>query len=240
MDQLINKFEASYMNVETYYSVLRDFQGGQFDSIRKDYKAMCLAQDQMIASLQSKGASIKGWKIVEDSNTFIISPIFDFQIANNIDEHFTPQQVTGFEVELCYLATVPETEQLVDAVVSVSKPRAAIEIMRAKVNPLSHIACDFFFNYGIMVSNDIINGDFQLQNNTAGMTYDYSSTDRVLMDEKEHFLKQGLIECVRRGYQGEYFFMTGSLNGMLDVDHCLGENKIIHFGKDVITFNVAT
>ena len=226
------------MNLESYYGVLRDFQGGQFDSIRKDYKAMCLAQDQMIASLQSKGANIKGWKIVEDGNTFIISPIFDFQIANNIGERFTPQKVTGFEVELCYLATVPETEELVDAVVSVSKPRAAIEIMRAKVNPLSHIACDFFFNYGIMVSNDAINGDFQLQNNTACMFYDYSSIDSALLDEKEHFLKQGLIECVRRSYKGEFFFMTGSLNGMLSVDHCLGENKIINLGKDIITFDV--
>lgn len=226
------------MNLETYYGVLRDFNGGQFDSISKDYQAICLAQDQMIASLQSKGANVKGWKVVEDSNTFIISPIFDFQVMGNTGACFTPQQVTGFEVELCYQVTVPETDQLVDAVVCVSKPKAAIEIMRAKVNPLSHVACDFFFNYGIIVSDDAVEGDFKLKNDAAGMYYDYSSTDRDLLAERQRFLKQGLIECVRRGYKGEFFFMTGSLNGMLEVDTCFGTNKIMTVEKEVISFEV--
>jgi len=230
--------KMSEMNRETYYGVLRDFKGGQFESISKDYHGMCRAQDEMIASLQAKGATIKGWKIVDENEVFIISPIFDFQLANHHSEVFSATKVTGFEVELCYQAVVPDTEQEVDALVSASQPKVAIEVMREKINPLSHIGCDFFFNYGIIVADDAVIGDFQFNSSTSDEVFEYRSTDSELLAEKQIFLKKGLVECVRRGYQGEFFFMTGSLNGMLEANTRLGKNTIVNHGQTIIRFDV--
>ncbi|MEL0636992.1 hypothetical protein V6259_09470 [Marinomonas sp. TI.3.20] len=230
--------EMSEMNRETYYGMLRDFQNGQFESISQDYQSMCRAQDELIASLQAKGATIKGWKIVEDKNTFIISPIFDFQLANNHSEQFNLAEVTGFEVELCYKVQVPDTEIQVDAVVAASQPKVAIEIMREKINLLSHIGCDFFFNYGIIVADEPVVGDFQFNISSSDQVFKYGSTAPELLAEKQFFLKQGLVECVRRGYQGEFFFMTGSLNGMLEANTRFGRNTIENGGKTIIRFDV--
>ena len=229
----------SEMNRETYYGVLRDFQGGQFESISKDSQAMCVAQDEMISSLQAKGAKIKGWKIVDENEVFIISPIFDFQLANHHSDAFSAAKVTGFEVELCYQAQVPDTETQIDAVVAASQPRVAIEVMREKINPLSHIACDFFFNYGIIVADEPVDGAFEFTLSGSDRVFSYTSADLGLMTEKRLFLQKGLSECVRRGYQGEFFFMTGSLNGMLEADTRLGTNRIVHNKKTLIQFDVS-
>ncbi|REG84419.1 hypothetical protein [Marinomonas pollencensis] len=229
----------SEMNRETYYGVLRDFKGGQFESISQDYHGMCRAQDEMIRSLQEKGATIKGWKIVDENEVFIISPIFDFQLVNNQNHVFSPANVTGFEVELCYQAVVPESVDEVEAVVNASSPKVAIEVMREKINPLSHIACDFFFNYGIIVADASVVGDFQFNKSGSDEVFEYQATDSTLLAEKQYFLKQGLIECVRRGYQGEFFFMTGSLNGMLAAETRLGSNAIVDDGQAIIRFDVA-
>jgi len=57
------------------------------------------------AELNSKGAVIKGWKVVDDSGVFNYIAIFDFQVFENLWNPLTEKaNWSGIEVEICYHA----------------------------------------------------------------------------------------------------------------------------------------
>jgi hypothetical protein len=108
--------------------------------------------------------------------------------------------------------------------VNSSQPLVAIEVLRPKINDSSYPSCDFYYNYGILVSSQPITGDFSLN---SGQRYDYSTSAPDFFKQKKKVLLKGMQECVRRGYIDDFFFMTGSLNGLIETDICLGKNDVV-------------
>ncbi|MCW4628802.1 hypothetical protein [Marinomonas rhodophyticola] len=49
---------------------------------------------------------------------------------------------------------------------------------------------------------------------------------------------KGVQECVRRGYIDDFFFMTGSLNGLIATDLCLGKNEVIASNGTLISVDI--
>jgi hypothetical protein len=212
------------MNFTEYSAIVSAFKDGAFKSIHDNYDDICHAQDQLIAELTSKGAVIKGWKVVDDSGVFIISPIFDFQIFDNQGTQLPKNDVSGIEVEICYQCSVPILASDIAYNVNSSQPLVAIEVLRLKINDSSYPSCDFYYNYGILVSSQPITGDFSIN---SGQRYDYSTSAPDFFEQKKKVLLKGMQECVRRGYIDDFFFMTGSLNGLIETDICLGKNDVV-------------
>lgn len=223
------------MNFSEYSAVLSAFKQGAFVSIQESYDAICHAQDQLIAELTSKGAVIKGWKVVEDSGVFILSPIFDFQIFQHQGTRISKSDLSGIEVEICYQCSVPLLASDIDYAVRGCQPFVGIEVIRPKINPHSYPSCDFYFNYGILVSSQPIVSDFSLK---SGQTYDYSTSAPDFFEQKKAVLLKGVQECVRRGYIDDFFFMTGSLNGLIATDLCLGKNEVIASNGTLISVDI--
>jgi hypothetical protein len=223
------------MNFTEYSTIVRAFEDGAFTSIHDNYGDICHAQDQLIAELTSKGAVIKGWKVVDDSGLLIISPIFDFQVFENIGTQLEKSDVSGIEVEICYHCSVPLLASDIESNVKSSEPLVAIEVLRPKINDSSYPSCDFYYNYGILVSSQPIVSDFSLKN---GQTYNYSSSAPDFFEQKKAVLLKGVQECVRRGYIDDFFFMTGSLNGLIGTDICLGKNEVIAADSTLISVDV--
>lgn len=223
------------MNFTEYSTIVRAFEDGAFTSIHDNYGDICHAQDQLIAELTSRGAVIKGWKVVDDSGLLIISPIFDFQVFENIGTQLEKSDVSGIEVEICYHCSVPLLVSDIESNVKSSEPLVAIEVLRPKINDSSYPSCDFYYNYGILVSSQPIVSDFSLKN---GQTYNYSSSAPDFFEQKKAVLLKGVQECVRRGYIDDFFFMTGSLNGLIGTDICLGKNEVIAADSTLISVDV--
>ena len=215
------------MNFTEYSAIVSAFKDGAFMSIHDNYDDICHAQDQLIAELTSKGAVIKGWKVVDDSGVFIISPIFDFQIFENQGTQLPKNDVSGIEVEICYQCSVPILASDIAYNVNSSQPLVAIEVLRPKINDSSYPSCDFYYNYGILVSSPPIAGDFTLKSGHQNQTYNYSTSAPDFFEQKKKVLLKGMQECVRRGYVDDFFFMTGSLNGLIGTDICLGKNDVV-------------
>ncbi len=74
------------MSFTEYVAILTDFKSSVVSVNNNNYADICRAQDLLIAELTQQGAVIKGWKLVDDDGSFIISPIFDFQIFANHGE----------------------------------------------------------------------------------------------------------------------------------------------------------
>jgi hypothetical protein len=223
------------MNFTEYSAIVSAFKDGAFTSIHDNYDDICHAQDQLIAELTSKGAVIKGWKVVDDSGVFIISPIFDFQVFENQGTQLPKSELSGIEVEICYQCSVPILASDIEYSVKSSEPLVAIEVLRPKINNNSYPSCDFYYNYGILVSSQPITGDFSLN---SGQRYDYSTSTPDFFEQKKKVLLKGVQECVRRGYVDDFFFMTGSLNGLIGTDICLGKNDVISEHGTLISVDV--
>ncbi len=226
------------MNFSEYSAVLSAFKNGVFVSIQESYDAICHAQDQLIAELTSKGAVIKGWKVVEDSGVFILSPIFDFQIFQHQGTRISKSGLSGIEVEICYQCSVPLLASDIDYAVRGSQPLIGIEVIRPKINPHSYPSCDFYFNYGILVSDLPVSGDFSLKSGHQSHTSQYSTSATDFFEQKKAVLLKGVQECVRRGYIDEFFFMTGSLNGLIGTDICEGKNEVIGTNGTLISVDI--
>jgi len=223
------------MNFTEYSAIVSAFKNGAFASIQDSYGDICHAQDLLIAELTSKGAVIKGWKVVDDSGVFIISPIFDFQIFDNQGTQLSKNDISGIEIEICYHCSVPILASDIEYNVKSSEPLVAIEVLRPKINDSSYPSCDFYYNYGVLVSSQTIAGDFSLK---SGQTYDYSISAPDFFEQKKAVLLKGVQECVRRGYIDDFFFMTGSLNGLIETDICLGKNEVIASNGTLISVDV--
>tara|TARA_R110001599_G_scaffold39338_5_gene119973 strand:+ start:6076 stop:6750 length:675 start_codon:yes stop_codon:yes gene_type:complete len=223
------------MNFTEYSAIVSAFKDGVFTSIHDNYDDICHAQDQLIAELTSKGAVIKGWKVVDDSGVFIISPIFDFQVFENHGTQLPKSELSGIEVEICYQCSVPILASDIEYSVKSSEPLVVIEVLRPKINNNSYPSCDFYYNYGILVSSQPITGDFSLN---SGQRYDYSTSGPDFFEQKKKVLLKGVQECVRRGYVDDFFFMTGSLNGLIGTDICLGKNDVVASGSTLISVDV--
>lgn len=226
------------MNFTEYFDVVSAFKNGAFTSIQDNYDDICHAQDQLIAELTRKGAVIKGWKIVDDSGVFIISPIFDFQIFESQGTQLTKSDISGIEVEICYQCSVPILASDIAYNVKSSQPLVAIEVLRPKINHNSYPSCDFYYNYGILVSSLSIAGDFILKSGHQNQTYDYSTSAPDFFEQKKKVLLKGVQECVRRGYIDDFFFMTGSLNGLIGTDICVGKNDVVGEHGTLISLDV--
>jgi hypothetical protein len=223
------------MNFTEYSAIVSAFKDGAFTSIHDNYDDICHAQDQLIAELTIKGAVIKGWKVVDDSDVFIISPIFDFQIFDNQGAQLSKNELSGIEVEVCYQCSVPILASDIEHNVKSSEPLVAIEVLRPKINDSSYPSCDFYYHYGILVSSQSITGDFSL---SSGQRYDYSTGAPDFFEQKKKVLLKGVQECVRRGYIDDFFFMTGSLNGLIGTDLCLGKNNVISEHGTLISVDI--
>jgi hypothetical protein len=228
-------FKGSLMNFTEYSTILSAFKEGVFTSILDSYDDICHAQDQLIAELTSKGAVIKGWKVVEDSGVFILSPIFDFQIFENKGAQLPKDELSGIEVEICYQCSVPLLASDIEYAVSNTQPLVALEVLRPKINDKSYQSCDFYYNFGILVSSQPIASDFSLK---SGQTYDYSISAPDFFEQKKKVLLKGVQECVRRGYIDDFFFMTGSLNGLIATDICLGKNEVVASNGTLISVDI--
>tara|TARA_R110002167_G_scaffold90021_5_gene242764 strand:- start:1675 stop:2358 length:684 start_codon:yes stop_codon:yes gene_type:complete len=226
------------MNFTEYSAIVSAFKDGAFTSILDNYDDICHAQDQLIAELTRKGAVIKGWKVVDDSGVFIISPIFDFQIFENQGTQLPKNDVSGIEVEICYQCSVPILASDIAYNVNSSQPLVAIEVLRPKINDSSYPSCDFYYNYGILVSSPPIAGDFTLKSGHQNQTYNYSTSAPDFFEQKKKVLLKGMQECVRRGYVDDFFFMTGSLNGLIGTDICLGKNDVVGEHGTLISVDV--
>jgi len=223
------------MNFSEYSSIVSAFDGGAFTSIADSYDDICHAQDQLIAELIDKGAVIKGWKVVEDSGLFILSPIFDFQVLSNQSAKIANNDISGIEVEICYQCRVPLLAHDIEYAVSQSEPLVAIEVLRPKINEQSYQSCDFYYHYGMLVSDRPIESDFSLK---SGQEYHYSTSAPDFFEQKRAVLLKGVQECVRRGYIDDFFFMTGSLNGLIETDICLGKNEVVGESGTLIRVDV--
>ncbi|KJZ08160.1 hypothetical protein TW85_23915 [Marinomonas sp. S3726] len=227
------------MDFVEYSAILKEFKSGSFDSISDDYDEICRAQDLLIAELTSKGAEIKGWKVVDDSGVLILSPIFDFQLFKSHDVSLSQKELLGIEVEICYQCCVPKSISDVKQSTDFCQPLASIEILRPKINDSSCNACDFYFNYGISVSSHAVSEDFKLENGNAKEITHYLGCNSDFFEEKKDILKKGVLECIRRGYvDDEYFFMTGSLNGLIATNISIGSNDVIHKGERLVSLEI--
>ncbi|MEO9655554.1 hypothetical protein [Marinomonas sp.] len=225
------------MDFEQYKQCLENFSEGRFESIQTSYDEICQAQDKLIEVLVEQGASIKGWKVVEDDELFIISPIFDFQIFASHGAKLPEEKLTGIEVEICYQSYVPVNSMGIEPLLDKAEPLVAAEIMRPKINSDSYQSCDFYYNYGIVVSHIPLAGEQFFLESGSGKVFEYSTAEDGFFDTKLAILRKGIEECIRRGYgQEEYFFMTGSLNGLISLDEASGVNRLVHQANTMFEF----
>lgn len=228
------------MNFEEYSAVLSQFENGKFTSIKDDYNDICHAQDRLIAEMSKRGAEVAGWKVVEDDGVLILSPIFDFQVMDPKASTFSQEQLLGVEIELCFAFHIPDplkSNRIIEEEMDQLQPLAAIELLRQKISSVSHLACDFYFNYGILVAKAPVENEFTLHTSNKSTANTFMSTE--LRKDKLSMLRLGVKECLRRGFvDREYFFMTGNLNGLLDTHTCLGENTVTAGDEAIIHFTI--
>ncbi|QRV24651.1 hypothetical protein [Marinomonas foliarum] len=225
------------MIFEEYSQIVKDFVHEAGLSLTDSFDDVCRAQDALIAEIVGRGATIAGWKVVNKDGVIILSPIFDFQVFSCMGEKISQQAIRGTELEVCFQLAVPSSVDAVEGVVAALAPLAAVELIRAGIHPSNHLSCDFYFNYGAFVSSKSIAGTLSFEG--GGNDYTFSANIDELVAEKKDIVAQGILQCIHRGYGNkDYFFITGTLNGLADVTDSLGENTVINQGEKLICFDV--
>lgn len=231
------------MHFEAYKTTLQAFRDQGFSSLDlanitlPELDALLDDQAHLIASLLEQGAVIAGWKIVDRNDGVIISPIFDFQVVPTTGETVSREVLRGTEMEVCFQLNVPTSNESISELVASLDTYAAIELIRPAINTLNHPACDFFFNYGVLISQKTLSGDLVF--NGGHQEYEFTFSIEQAAERKRSVLKQGVLECIRRGYAGKnYFFITGTLNGLVSVADSIGFNSLTNHDETLISFNV--
>lgn len=226
------------MVFEEYYQIVKEFQYSGSLSLTEDFDAVCAAQDALIDKLVEKGAVIAGWKIVNKDGVVILSPIFDFQVFDNTSEVIPHQSLLGTELEVCFQLMVPSKLDEVDSILAQLDPLAAVELIRPEIHLTNHSACDFYFNYGVFVSQKAISGELTFEGGKQG--YCFTVELDPLVDSKKDIVKQGIQQCIQRGYGNKnYFFITGTLNGLVPAVESLGINRVTNQSHVMIQFDIA-
>lgn len=225
------------MIFEEYSQIVKSFVHEVPLSLTDNFDAVCRAQDALIAQIVGKGVTIAGWKVVNKDGVIILSPIFDFQVFSCMEEKISHQAIRGTELEVCFQVSVPNAVDKVEGVVAELAPLAAVELIRAGLHPSNHLSCDFYFNYGVFVSPKTISGSLRFEGGSND--YAFSADIDELVAEKKDIVTQGVLQCIRRGYgHKDYFFITGTLNGLVPAAESLGENRVINQGEKLICFDV--
>lgn len=231
------------MNFEKYSDVLAQSEFCHASSEKKDQSSIFEAQDKLILAMKNLGADISGWKIVEDDTGLLLSPIFDFQVFGTNNAQIKKSDILGIEIELCFPFHVPDiksaSHESLEEQIEKQIPCVSVEVIRPQINLKSHPGCDFYFNYGIIVSEKTIVDGFSFTVGNDSEKYDFTLVGNDLCSEKRALLKFAVFECIRRGYTGkEYFFMTGNLNGLISPDICSGKNIAFDKQGENFTFDV--
>ena len=225
------------MNFEEYSQIVKGFEHQAGLSLTSHFDDVCKAQDALIAQIVAKGATIAGWKIVNKDGVIILSPIFDFQVFSCMGEKISHQAIRGTELEVCFQMAVPDTVDSVENLVASLDPLAAVELIRGEIHPSNHSACDFYFNYGVFVSSKAVGASLTFEGGSND--YTFSADIDALVAEKKDIVTQGILQCIQRGYGNkDYFFITGTLNGLVAVADSLGENCVTNQGDKLICFDV--
>ena len=176
------------MVFEEYSQTVKGFQHEASLSLTETFGAVCSAQDALITKIIEKGATIAGWKIVDKDSVIILSPIFDFQVFANLGETIPHHAFRGTELEVCFQLTVPSTTDAVNESVGELIPFTAIELIRPAIHPTNHSACDFYFNYGVFVSQKPVAGELLFEGGNQG--YTFSTELNPLIQAKKDIVKQ--------------------------------------------------
>ena len=225
------------MIFEEYAKIVKSFQYEASLSLTETFDAVCAAQDALIAKILGKGATIAGWKVVDKEGVIILSPIFDFQVFANLGETLSCQALRGTELEICFQFSVPSKIDDMHLSVAELVPFAAVELIRAEIHPTNHSACDFYFNYGVFVSSKPVSGELVFEGGDQG--YAFSADVEQLVEAKKEVLKKGALQCIQRGYGNkDYFFITGTLNGLVPAAESLGENRVVNQGEVLVQFSL--
>lgn len=226
------------MTFEDYTQIVKGFQHDESLSLTSTFDELCVAQDTLIAEIVEKGASIAGWKIVDKDGVLILSPIFDFQVFSNQGEPVSKHDIRGTELEICFSLKVPNQLEEVDSVLAELAPLAAVELIRPEIHPSNHSACDFYFNYGVFVSEQPVSGDVVFEGGKLGYRF-LAQVDDQLIEAKKAIVKRGILQCVQRGYGNKsYFFITGTLNGLVPAAESLGVNRVVCQEEAIIQFDL--
>ena len=60
-----------------------------------------------------------------------------------------------------------------------------------------------------------------------------------LLRQRKEVLKKGALQCIQRGYGNkDYFFITGTLNGLVPAAESLGENRVVNQGEVLVQFSL--
>jgi hypothetical protein len=224
------------MVFEEYSQIVKGFQHEASLSLTETFDAVCEAQDALITKILKKGATIAGWKIVDKDGVIILSPIFNFQVFANLGETIPQQAFRGTELEVCFQLAVPSSTNAVKELVAELMPLAAVELIRAEIHPTNHSACDFYFNYGVFVSQKQVAGELLFEGDHG---YTFSAELDQLVEAKKDVVKNGILQCIQRGYGNKnYFFITGTLNGLVPTAESLGVNRVIDQDEVIIQFEV--
>lgn len=225
------------MVFEEYSQIVKGFQHEASLSLTETFDAVCEAQDALITKIVEKGATIAGWKIVDKDGVIILSPIFDFQVFANLGETIPHLAFRGTELEVCFQLAVPSSTDAVKELVAGLIPLAAVELIRAEIHPTNHSACDFYFNYGVFVSQKPVAGELLFEGGNQG--YTFTAELDLLLEAKKEIVKQGILQCIQRGYGNKnYFFITGTLNGLVPAAESLGVNRVINQNEAIIQFEI--
>jgi hypothetical protein len=225
------------MVFEEYADVIKGFQCEASLSLTETFDAVCVAQDALIADIIEKGATIAGWKVVDKEGVIILSPIFDFQVFASLGETIPHQAFRGTELEVCFQLAVPSKIDDMHSSVAKLVPFAAVELIRAEIHPTNHSACDFYFNYGVFVSPKSVSGELFFEGGDQG--YAFSADVEKLVEAKKEVLKKGALQCIQRGYGNkDYFFITGTLNGLVPAAESLGVNRVLNQEDAIIQFEI--
>ena len=225
------------MIFEEYAEIVKSFQCEASLSLTETFDAVCAAQDVLIAKILEKGATIAGWKVVDKEGVIILSPIFDFQLFSNLGGRIPHHAFRGTELEIAFPLTVPSKVNEVNQLVAELLPHVAVELIRAEIHPTNHSACDFYFNYGVFVSSKPVSGELIFEGGDQG--YAFSADVEQLVEAKKEVLKKGVLQCIQRGYgDKDYFFITGTLNGLVPAVESLGENRVVNQGEVLVQFSL--
>jgi hypothetical protein len=225
------------MVFEEYVQSVESFQHQVSLSLTETFDAVCAAQDDLIAKIVEKGATIAGWKIVDKDGVIILSPIFDFQVFANLGDSIAHHACRGTELEIAFQLTVPNKTDEVNQLVAELLPRAAVELIRPAIHPTNHSACDFYFNYGVFVSSKAVSGELVFEGGSQG--YVFKADVASLLEAKKEVVKKGILQCIQRGYGNtDYFFITGTLNGLVPAAESLGVNRALNQDDAIIQFEI--
>lgn len=194
-------------------------------------------QDRLISILVEQGVTIAGWKIVDKSDGVIISPIFDFQVLSSIGERISHEVLQGTETEVCFTLEVPTSSDGIGLHITNLNPHAAVELIRPAINTSNHSVCDFYFNHGVLISQAPAAGELTFTGGNQCYTFTFMIEQATV--KKREVLKQGVLECIRRGYGGDtYFFITGTLNGLVPAIDSVGHNMLTNDKEALISFDI--